>query len=86
MISPVWVEFNGLDDRPVYLCAGSATTVEPTPEGSRIRADGAWTYVTDDPLAVLDKMVKASEFSTEAVLWMVKGIVDGITGEDEKVN
>lgn len=84
MLSPVWIEFRGLDGDPVYLCGASA--VEATPEGARIRSDGAWVYVLDEPSVVLERFVKASEFSVEATLVMVKTILDELTAGEEPVN
>lgn len=82
MISPVWVELGGVDGNPAYVNPAQVGAVEATPEGARIRVDGEWIYVTDEPSVVLDRLIKAGEFSTEAALYMAKEILDTLLGKD----
>lgn len=83
MISPVWVEFSGINgDEKLYVSAVAAGAVEETPQGSRIRVDGEWVYVAEEMGVVMDRLIRAGEFSTEAALYMAKGILDALVDKN----
>lgn len=87
MLSPVWLQLTGIDEKTLWIRAGDVATVEDTPEGSRLLVGERWIYVTEPPVLIMESLSHAGDWSVEATIRIVKEILDSLVGvEDEAVN